>query len=358
MSELFPGSRPWIIAGPCSAESEEQVMSTALALKERGISVFRAGLWKPRTHPGCFEGLGVQALPWLLRVRNELGMKVCTEVAGASHVKACIDAGVDMLWIGARTTANPFLVQEIAEALKGSDIPVLVKNPINADLDLWIGAVERLRRMGVVNLGVIHRGFSSFDRIKYRNAPHWQYAIELRSRFPQMPFFCDPSHMSGSTEYIAEIAQRALDLGLDGLMIESHCNPGCALSDSRQQLTPEELGSLLASLKVRQSDSSDTVYNENLSQLRDKIDAIDDSLIRLLGERMEISREIGRFKKNNNIAIIQAARWDEVMDSVNRVGAAYCLDRDFLKRVFNAIHEASAAEQNKIISENDSKDKS
>lgn len=351
MTELFPSSRPWVIAGPCSAESEGQVMSTASALKERGIAVFRAGIWKPRTNPGCFEGVGEKGLPWLCRVRDELGMKVCTEVAGAPHVRACLEAGLDLLWIGARTTANPFLVQEIAEALEGTDVPVLIKNPINSDISLWVGAIERFRRRGVTNLGVIHRGFSTFDQIKYRNAPHWQYAIELRSRYPQMPFFCDPSHMSGSTGYIAEISQRALDLGLDGLMIESHCNPSCALSDARQQLTPEELGSLLASLVVRQSSSNDEGYNESLAQLRDRIDVIDDSLVHLLGQRMAISREIGKFKKTNNIAIIQTARWDEVMEAAAKAGAAYSLDRDFLRKIFNAIHEASAAEQNKIISE-------
>lgn len=351
MTELFPSSRPWVIAGPCSAESEDQVMATASALKERGITVFRAGLWKPRTHPGCFEGVGEKGLPWLRRVHDELGMKVCTEVAGSQHVRACLEAGVDLLWTGARTTANPFLVQEIAEAVSGSGVPVLVKNPINSDIDLWKGAIERFLRCGVTDLGVVHRGFSTFEKIKYRNAPCWQHAIELRSRYPKIPFFCDPSHMSGSTEYIQEISQHALDLGLDGLMIESHCNPSCALSDSRQQLTPDELGKLLASLAVRENDSADERYKASLTRFRDRIDIIDDALVRLLGERMEISREIGRYKKASNIAIIQTARWEEVMEAAARAASVCNLDEEFLKKIFNAIHEASAAEQNKIISE-------
>lgn len=351
MTELFPSSRPWVIAGPCSAESEGQVMATASALKERGISVFRAGLWKPRTHPGCFEGVGEKGLPWLRRVRDELGMNVCTEVAGSQHVRACLEAGIDLLWTGARTTANPFLVQEIAEAVSGSGVPVLIKNPINSDIDLWTGAVERFLRCGVTDLGVVHRGFSTFERIKYRNAPCWQHAIELRSRYPKIPFFCDPSHMSGSTEYIHEISQHALDLGLDGLMVESHCNPSCALSDSRQQLTPDELGKLLSSLVVRENDSADKRYKASLTRFRDRIDIIDDALVRLLGERMEISREIGRYKKANNIAIIQTTRWEEVMEAAARAASVCKLDEEFLERIFNAIHEASAAEQNKIISE-------
>lgn len=351
MTELFPSSRPWVIAGPCSAESEDQVMATASALKERGIAVFRAGLWKPRTYPGCFEGVGEEGLPWLRRVRDELGMKVCTEVAGAQHVRACLEAGLDLLWVGARTTANPFLVQEIAEALGGSGVPVLVKNPINPDLELWTGAIERFLRCGVTDLGVVHRGFSTFDRIKYRNAPFWQHAIGMRSRYPRIPFFCDPSHMSGCTGYIQEISQHALDLGLDGLMIESHCDPARALSDSVQQLTPAELGELLSSLSVRENDSSDEGYKESLARFRERIDVIDDDLVRLLGERMEISREIGRYKKANNIAIIQTTRWEEVMEAAARAASACNLDEEFLKRIFNAIHEASAAEQNKIISE-------
>ena len=348
MKEYFKDIRPWLIAGPCSAESEEQVLTTARALKELGVNVFRAGIWKPRTHPGCFEGIGEKGLSWLRKVQEQTGMKVCTEVANATHVKACLDAGVDMLWIGARTTSNPFLVQEIAESLSGMDVPVLIKNPVNADLGLWIGAIERFRAQNVRNLGVIHRGFSTFDKIRYRNAPHWRYAIEMRTRFPELPFFCDPSHMAGSTEFIAEISQRALDLGLDGLMIESHCCPQCALSDASQQLTPAALGGLVRSLRVRDQIAGN---DETLESFRTRIDAVDDEIVRLLAERMGVSREIGKYKKDKNIAIIQSARFEELLAAAKRLGATYGLDPDYLGRIFNIIHDASAAEQNKIISE-------
>lgn len=348
MKECFKDLRPWLIAGPCSAESEEQVLTTARALKDFGVSVFRAGIWKPRTHPGCFEGIGEKGLPWLREVRSQTGMKVCTEVANAAHVKACLDAGIDMLWIGARTTSNPFLVQEIAESLSGTDVPVLVKNPVNADLGLWTGAIERLQVQNVRNLGIIHRGFSTFDKIRYRNAPHWHYAIEMRTRFPELPFFCDPSHMAGSTEFIADISQRALDLGMDGLMIESHCCPSCALSDASQQLSPLAFGELVSSLKVRDQIAGN---DETLESFRTRIDAVDDEIVRLLAERMEISRGIGKYKKERNIAIIQSARFEELLEAAKKLGATYGLDADFLGRIFNMIHDASAAEQNKIISE-------
>ena len=242
---FFTLPRPMVIAGPCSAETEEQVMTTATGLAREGIHVFRAGIWKPRTHPGSFEGVGSEGLRWMKRVQKELGMKVGTEVASAKHVYECLKYGLDYLWIGARTTANPFLMQELADALQGTDIPILVKNPVNTDIDLWIGALERLYGAGIRKLGVIHRGFSSLEKTAYRNAPGWQIAIELRSRFPELPFFADPSHMGGSRDFLAEISQRAMDLGLEGLMIESHCDPSCALSDAKQQLTPDALGRLL-----------------------------------------------------------------------------------------------------------------
>ena len=340
-----------VIAGPCSAESEEQVMKTAAGLKLHGISTFRAGIWKPRTHPGCFEGVGSKGLPWLERVKTELGMRVCTEVAGAKHVEACLSHGIDLVWIGARTTANPFLVQEIAESLRGTDVEVLVKNPVNPDIELWVGAIERLRLQGVSRLGVIHRGFSTFDKIRYRNAPDWSVAVEMRSRYPELPFFCDPSHMGGKRAYVAEIAQRALDLGLDGLMVESHCDPSCALSDADQQLRPDDLAAILSGLVVRRSDAEDESYRQDMRELRDRMDLVDDSLVRLLSERMELSRRIGDVKKRSNVAIIQTVRWDEVMDRVNANPSAMSLDRKFLGRIFNVIHEASIAEQNKIISE-------
>ena len=348
---MFTEPRPSVVAGPCSAESEQQVMETAKGLKDMGINVFRAGIWKPRTHPGCFEGVGVEGLVWLQRIKKEYGLKISTEVAGEKHVTECLKHGVDMVWLGARTTANPFLVQEIADALKGADIPVLVKNPVNADLDLWIGALERLNRAGVKKLGVIHRGFSTFDKIKYRNDPQWQVAIELRSRYPELPFFVDPSHLGGSKEYILELSQRSLDLGFEGLMIESHCNPAVALSDAKQQLTPDELSDLLYNqVVVRDKDSDAPVWKENIDQLRAKIDVIDENILYALGSRMAVSRKIGEYKKESNIAIIQATRWDKVLSKVVEKGKDYGLTEKFLKDVFNAIHEASVEVQNEIIS--------
>ena len=343
---MFTEPRPSVVAGPCSAESEEQVMETAKGLKAFGINVFRAGIWKPRTHPGSFEGVGTEGLRWLQKVKKELNLKISTEVASEKHVFECLKFGIDLVWLGARTTANPFLVQEIADALKDTDIPVLVKNPVNPDLDLWIGALERLNRAGIKKLGVIHRGFSTFEKINYRNDPQWQVAIELRSRYPELPFFVDPSHMGGSKEYLQEISQRSLDLGFEGLMIESHCNPSCALSDSRQQLTPAELQDLLENkIKVRDADSDAPEWKENIDQLRAKIDIIDENILYALGSRMMISRKIGEYKKSNNIAILQASRWDAVLAKVIEKGKEYDLSEKFLKDVFNAIHEASVEVQ-------------
>lgn len=348
---FFTLPKPMVIAGPCSAESEEQVMETARGLNELGIHVYRAGIWKPRTHPGSFEGIGVPGLKWLQRVRRELGMKVCTEVASERHVFECIKHGVDMLWIGARTSANPFLMQEIADALQDTDIPVLVKNPVNPDIDLWIGALERLNGAGVRKIGVIHRGFSSSEKGKYRNNPGWNLAVELRTRYPELPFFADPSHMGGAREYLLELSQRALDLGLDGLMIESHCNPSVALSDARQQVTPAQLRELLGQITVRehQSDSSD--YNERLAQLRARIDVIDENLLDVLRQRMDVSRAIGECKKENNVAIVQASRWDAVLADMTAKGAALGLPENFVRDVFNAIHEASVSKQNEIMAD-------
>jgi len=349
---MFTEPRPSVVAGPCSAESEEQVLETAKGLKELGINVFRAGIWKPRTHPGCFEGVGTPGLKWLQKVKKEYGLKVSTEVASEKHVYECMKYGVDLVWIGARTTANPFLVQEIADALAGTDIPVLVKNPVNADLDLWIGALERLNRAGIRKLGVIHRGFSTFDKIKYRNDPQWQIAIELRSRYPELPVFVDPSHLGGSKDYIQELSQRSLDLGFEGLMIESHCNPSVALSDAKQQLTPPELRSLLYDqITVRDADSEAKEWKENIDQLRAKIDVIDENIIWALGSRMQISRRIGEYKKSNNIAILQASRWDSLLAKVVDKGKEHGISEKLLKDVFNAIHEASVEAQNEIISD-------
>lgn len=351
---VFPTARPYIISGPCSAESEEQVMDTAKALGKLGIDVFRAGIWKPRTRPGCFEGVGAEGLPWLSRVRNELGMKVCTEVAGASHVKAVLENGIDMVWIGARTTANPFLVQEIAEALSGTDIPVLVKNPVNPDPDLWIGAIERLQRCGVTKIAVIHRGFSPLSHIRYRNSPEWHLAVNFRSRFPEIPFFCDPSHMGGSAAFVREISQKALDLGLDGLMIEAHRKPCEALSDASQQLSPDELKDLLAGLKVRMEDTDETGYRSAMDELRSRIDVLDEELLETLASRMELSREIGRIKKASNVAIIQTSRWESIISRITDSAKALKLDPTAVRAIFENIHQASIQEQNQILEDNDS----
>ena len=354
---MFTEPRPSVVAGPCSAESEEQVMETAKGLKELGINVFRAGIWKPRTHPGSFEGIGSEGLEWMRKAKEEYGLKISTEVASEKHVLECLKYGVELIWIGARTTANPFLMQEIADALKGTDIPVLVKNPVNSDLDLWIGALERLNGAGIRKLGVIHRGFSTFEKIKYRNDPQWQVAVELRSRYPELPFFVDPSHMGGSKDYIREISQRSLDLGFEGLMIESHCNPSVALSDAKQQLTPCELRDLLYNqITVREKDSDAPEWKENIDQLRAKIDIIDENLLYALGSRMKISRKIGEYKKSNNIAILQTSRWDAILAKVVEAGAEYGLPEKFIKDVFNAIHEASVEVQNEIISGSSSKE--
>lgn len=354
---MFTEPRPSVIAGPCSAETQEQVMETAKGLKDLGINVYRAGIWKPRTHPGSFEGVGAEGLRWMQQAKKEYGLKISTEVASEKHVFECLKFGVDLVWLGARTTANPFLVQEIADALKDTDIPVLVKNPVNPDLDLWIGALERLNRAGIRKLGVIHRGFSTFEKIKYRNDPQWQVAVELRSRFPQLPFFVDPSHLGGSKEYIREISQRSLDLGFEGLMIESHCNPSCALSDAKQQLTPDELKDMLYNqIHVRDNDSDAPQWKENIDQLRAKIDIIDENIIYALGSRMKISRQIGEYKRDNNIAILQTSRWDAVLAKVVEKGREYGLSEKFLNDVFNAIHEASVETQNEIISDSSSQD--
>ncbi len=337
--------RPLVIAGPCSAETEEQVMQTATQLAARGIKIFRAGIWKPRTKPGGFEGVGEEGLAWLVRVKRELGMYITTEVATAKHVEAALKAGVDLLWIGARTTANPFAVQEIADALRGVDIPVLVKNPVNPDLELWIGAFERLNMAGVKKLGAIHRGFSSFDKKIYRNLPQWHIPIELRRRLPQLPIFCDPSHIGGQRELIAPLCQHAMDLGFDGLIVESHCAPDKAWSDATQQITPDILGYIFSLLVVRETTQS----TENLDALRQQIDECDNQLIEILAKRMRVSREIGLFKKEHNMTVFQSGRYDEILNK-RGIQAVQCgMASEFMKKVFEAIHEESVRQQLDII---------
>ena len=346
---FFTLPRPMCIAGPCSAETEEQVMETARGLAAFGIHVFRAGIWKPRTHPGSFEGVGTQGLKWLRKVKETYGMKVCTEVASEKHVLECIKYGVDIVWVGARTSANPFLMQEIADALEGTDIPVLVKNPVNPDLDLWIGALERLNRAGLRKLGVIHRGFSTSASIPYRNDPGWKIAIELRTRYPQMAFFADPSHMAGDRKYLQELSQRAMDLGLDGLMVESHCDPACAWSDAKQQLTPRDLQTLLESLVIRENTSENEAYREGIDALRARIDVIDENLLKLLKDRMGVSQAIGQYKKEHNVAILQAVRWEQLLADMVAKGAALGLSEQAITAIMTAIHDESVRVQNQVL---------
>ncbi|MEG1579813.1 MAG: bifunctional 3-deoxy-7-phosphoheptulonate synthase/chorismate mutase type II [Bacteroidaceae bacterium] len=337
--------RPIVIAGPCSAETEEQVMKTATQLKMKGFNIFRAGIWKPRTKPGGFEGVGVEGLPWLQRVQKELGMLVAVEVATAKHVEASLAAGIDILWIGARTSANPFAIQEIADSLKGVDIPVLIKNPVNPDLELWIGALERINGAGIQRLGVIHRGFSAYDKKIYRNAPMWHLPIELHRRVPNLPILCDPSHIGGKRELVAPLCQQAMDLGFEGLIVESHCNPDCAWSDASQQVTPDILSFILEKLIIRDV----TAETEGLNALRSQIDDCDNSLLELLSRRMRISREIGTFKKEHNMAVVQTARYSEILDKRGAQASLCGMDTDFIKNIFEAIHEESVHQQIDII---------
>ena len=347
-SILLPGiedKRPMVIAGPCSAETEEQVMCTAKQLAEKGMKIFRAGIWKPRTKPGGFEGVGVDGLAWLKEVKKETGMYVSTEVATSKHVYECLKAGIDILWIGARTTANPFAMQEIADALKGVDIPVFVKNPVNPDLELWIGALERINNAGLKRLAAIHRGFSSYDKKLYRNLPQWHIPIELRRRIPNLPIICDPSHIGGKRELIAPLCQQAMDLGFNGLIIESHCNPDCAWSDASQQVTPDVLDYILNLLVIRK----ETQTTENLSELRKQIDECDNNLMQELAKRMRVAREIGTFKKEHDMTILQTGRYNEILDKRGSQGVLLGVDSEFIKKVFELIHEESVRQQMEII---------
>lgn len=336
--------RPLIIAGPCSAETEEQVMSTAMQLSCKGIKIFRAGIWKPRTKPGGFEGIGTEGLVWLKKVKKETGMYVSTEVATAQHVYECLKAGVDILWIGARTTANPFAIQEIADALRGVDIPVFVKNPVNPDLELWIGALERLNIAGIKQLGCIHRGFSSYDTKIYRNLPQWHIPIDLHRRIPDIPMLCDPSHIGGKRELIAPLSQQAMDLSFNGLIIESHCNPDCAWSDAFQQITPDRLNEITSSLIIRKEHLS----TENLEELRNQIDNCDNELMDILAKRMRICREIGTFKKEHNITILQTDRINEIIEKRQSQSLQCKIDAEFIKVIIEAIHKESVRQQMEI----------
>ncbi len=339
--------RPLIIAGPCSAETEEQVLETAKGLAAQGIKIFRAGIWKPRTKPGGFEGVGSIGLPWLKRVKEETGMYVATEVANQYHVLEALKHGIDILWIGARTSANPFAMQEIADALKGADIPVMIKNPVNPDLELWIGAVERIYNAGIRKIAVIHRGFSSYDKRLYRNLPQWHIPIEFRRRYPHIPLFCDPSHIGGKRDLIAPLCQQAMDLGFDGLIVESHCNPDCAWSDASQQVTPDTLSYILNMLVIRETSQS----TENLNELRRQIDELDNQLLELLARRMRVAREIGVYKKEHGMPVWQAARYDELLSKRVEQAVELEMDGDFMKTVLAAIHEESVRQQMIIINQ-------
>ena len=339
--------RPFVIAGPCSAETEEQVMTTALQLASKGCHMFRAGIWKPRTKPGGFEGNGEVALPWMEQVKKETGMLTATEVATPEHVELALKYGIDILWIGARTTANPFAVQAIADSLKGIDVPVLVKNPVNPDLELWIGALERINGAGIKRLGAIHRGFSSYDKKIYRNLPMWQIPIELSRRIPGLPIVNDPSHIGGRRDLIAPLCQQAMDLGMDGLIVESHCNPEKAWSDTSQQVTPDILDFILSILVIRK----ETQTTENITALRKQIDEIDNSLIDILSKRMRISREIGQYKKEHGMTILQTARYSEILDKRGAQASLLGIDPECVKKIFESIHEESVNQQMKIINE-------
>ena len=345
----FPSDqeRPCIIAGPCSAETEEQVMTTAKQLAAKGCHMFRAGVWEPRTKPGGFEGNGEKALPWMKQVKEETGMLTATEVATPEHVELALKYGIDILWVGARTSANPFAMQALADSLQGVDVPVLVKNPVNPDLELWIGALQRINQAGIKKLGAIHRGFSSFDKKIYRNLPMWQIPIELHRRIPQLPIICDPSHIGGRRDLIAPLCQQAMDLGFDGLIVESHCSPDDAWSDAKQQVTPEVLDYILSLLVVRDEHYS----TEGLHQLRGQIDECDNQLMDLLAKRMRICREIGTYKKEHNMTIVQTSRYNEILDKRGAQAALCGMSPEFAAQIFEHIHEESVRQQLEILNQ-------
>lgn len=355
ISEWINGlTQPLLIAGPCSAESEEQVLETARGIAKIGkVQVLRVGIWKPRSRPGTFEGAGDEALNWLKKVKSETGLLTTVEVATPLHVEKAIAAGVDILWIGARTTSNPFSVEQIAQALKGINIPVLVKNPVNPDLELWIGTLERLNRAGITKLAAIHRGFFPYERTRLRNIPKWELAIDLKSRFPNLPILCDPSHIAGQASLIHEIAQKALNLSLDGLMVEVHNNPSLALSDAKQQITPFQLESMLKSLVFRSPSSSNSEFVDTLERLRNKIDSIDQQLIDLLAQRMRIVEEMGQYKKNNDVSVFQLRRWESILKSRIDYGTKLGLSEEYIKNLLQLVHKESIQKQADILNRKD-----
>ena len=340
---------PLVIAGPCSAETEEQVLDIAHQLKNTDVNYYRAGIWKPRTRPGMFEGVGALGLKWLQKVKAETGLKTATEVANRAHVELALEHDIDLLWIGARSTVSPFIVQEIADALQGTDKVVLVKNPVNPDLALWLGAIERLYTANIHKLGVIHRGFSTYEKTKYRNNPEWQLAIELQTKFPDLPIINDPSHITGKRDMIFDVSQAALDLNFDGLMIETHNDPDKAWSDASQQVTPKVLVQIMKDLKIRKESDPETEYNTNLNNLRAQIDVVDNQIIDLLGKRMKAADGIGMLKKQKNVAVLQSKRWNEILGKMVLQGEEKGLSEEFVLKMFKAIHQESINHQEKII---------
>ncbi len=348
--EALLQKRPLIISGPCSAETEEQVLQTATRLAATGkVDILRAGIWKPRTRPGSFEGIGTKGLPWLQQARKVSGLPVAVEVATGKQVEDALHFDVDVLWIGARTTVNPFSVQEVADALKGVDVPVLIKNPINPDLELWIGAVERVAKAGIKNVGLIHRGFSSYGNTEYRNAPMWHLAIEMKRRNPDMLLINDPSHICGRRDILLDVAQKAIDLDFDGLIIESHIDPDNAWSDAKQQVTPERLGEMISSIIWRKEDISSEELHAAMEKMRQQINQLDDELLLLLGQRMKVADKIGQYKKDNNITILQTNRWNAILDRAFAKGEQLGLSREFITKYFDAVHMESINHQNKIM---------
>ena len=340
---------PLVVAGPCSAETEDQVLAIAHELKDSDVNYYRAGIWKPRTRPGNFEGVGALGLKWLQKVKEETGLKTATEVANATHVKLALEHDIDLLWIGARSTVSPFIVQEIADALEGTDKIVLVKNPVNPDLALWLGGIERLYSANIKKLGVIHRGFSTYEKTRYRNNPEWQIAVELQNRFPDLPLICDPSHITGKRDMILDVSQTALDLNFDGLMIETHVDPENAWSDAAQQVTPNSLIQIMEDLRIRKSTDMAADYRAALTTLRTQIDVVDHQLIEMLGKRMKVADQIGALKKEKNVAILQSRRWNEILGKMILEGEENNLSEEFILRVFKAIHQESINHQKKII---------
>lgn len=345
----FQLNHPLVIAGPCSAETEDQVLKIAHELKKSDVSIFRAGIWKPRTRPGGFEGVGEIGLKWLQKAKAETGLLMATEVATAAHVKLALEHDIDVLWIGARTTVNPFAVQEIADALQGTDKIVLLKNPVNPDLSLWIGGLERLYNANIKKLGVIHRGFSTYEKTKYRNNPEWQIAIDLQNRFPDLPLICDPSHITGKRDMIQEVSQQALDLNYDGLIIETHIDPDNAWSDAAQQVTPATLKQMFINLRVRKVTDDESEYNQKMAKLRMQIDEFDGKLLEILGNRMKVADKIGLLKKEKNVAILQNQRWNEILGKMILEGEEKGLSNEFVMQLFKAIHQESISHQEKVI---------